>query len=216
MHDLRPYPIKQHLLCVLPLSLTIALLWLMVGPDSSVVDFFSVHREAYPGLTRFMQIITTWAIMLLFILYALLLLSAWRNKNTSIRNFVLCAAAGFLAALILCEVCKTAIGRQRPLTGDGFVPFSFTDANRSFPSGHTTRIVASALPLAQQYGVVLLPLALGCLVALVGFSRIYLGWHYPSDIFGGIIAGSIGGYVFWRVSRSPMASKLFSRLVRFR
>ena len=216
MRNLNSYPIRQHLLCVLPLLLTILLLWLVVGPDSSVADFFSAHRETSPGLTSSMQIITTWATVPLFLFYAVLLLSAWRTKNTSLRNFVLGAAAGFFAVFVLCEICKIIVGRQRPFTGYGFVPLSLTDSHHSFPSGHTSRILSSALPLAQQYGNVLLPLALGCLVALVGFSRVYLGWHYPSDLFGSLIAGSIGGYIAWRVSRSSTAQKLFARLVPFR
>jgi undecaprenyl-diphosphatase len=164
--------------------------------------FFSACREAHPGLTRAMQVITDWANIPLYILYALLILSAWRSNNASLRGFVLGAAAGFLAACVLSETCKITIGRQRPMAGNGFAPFSFVNANHSFPSGHTTRIVASTLPLACRYGNVLLPLALGCLAALVGFSRVYLSWHYPSDILGGLITGSIGGYVAWRVSRS--------------
>jgi undecaprenyl-diphosphatase len=202
MRGLDSYPVKQHFLCALPLVLTMLLLWLTAGSDSSVTAFFSDYRETHPGLTRVMQIITSWANAPLYILYALLLLAARRNKNAPLRNFVLGAAVGFLVAFVLGEICKITIGRQRPLAGDGFAPFSFTNANHSFPSGHTTRIVASALPLAHRYGNVLLPLALGCLAALVGFSRVYLSWHYPSDILGGLIAGSIGGYVAWRVSRS--------------
>jgi len=207
MYGLDSYPIKRHLLCVLPLVLTMFLLWFMVGPDSSMAAYFAAHREAHPALTRAMQIITTWANAPLYIFYAVLLLSAWRNKSMPLRNFVLGAAAGFLVAFILCEICKIAVGRQRPLTGNGFAPFSFTNANHSFPSGHTTRILSSALPIAHRYGNILLALTLGCLIALVGFSRVYLSWHYPSDILGGLIMGSIGGYVAWRVSRSSWLLK---------
>lgn len=196
------YPIKQHLLCGLPPLLIIVLLWVMVGSDSAMTPFFSAYRETHPGLTRFMQIITDWANIPLYILYTLLFLAAWRNKNASLRHFVLGAVAGFLAALALSEICKITVGRQRPLAGDGFMPFSFTKDYHSYPSGHTTRIVSSILPLAQRYGNVLLPLTLGCLAALVGFSRVYLSWHDPSDILGGFITGSIGGYVAWRVSCS--------------
>ena len=203
MRGLDPYPIKRHLLCALPLLLTIALLWILVGPDASMTAFFSAQREAHPNLTHAMQIVTTWANVPLCLFYAVLFLSAWRNKNAPLRNFVLGAAAGFLIALVLGEICKITVGRQRPLAGSGFAPFSFTDANHSFPSGHTTRIVSSTLPLAHRYGKgLLLPLALGCLAALVGFSRVYLSWHYPSDILGGLVTGGIGGYVAWRVSRS--------------
>ena len=195
------YPLKRHVFCVLPLVLTIILLWVVVGPDASMTAFFSAQREMHPDLTRAMQIITTWANIPVYMLYALLFLSAWRKNNVSLRNFVLGAIAGCFAAFVLNEVCKITFGRQRPLVGNGFEPFSFTNANHSFPSGHTTRIVAAILPLAQRYGDVLLPLALGCLAALVGFSRVYLSRHYPSDILGGLITGSIGGYVAWRVSR---------------
>jgi undecaprenyl-diphosphatase len=194
------------MLCALPLVLTLVLLWVAVGSDASMAAFFSAHREAHPGLTRVMWIITTCANLPLLLIYALLLLSALRRKDASLRNFVLGAAAGFLAALVLGEICKISVGRARPLAGDGFAPFSLTDANHSFPSGHTTRIVSSALPLACRYGTVLLPLALGCLAALVGFSRVYLSWHYPSDVLGGLVTGSIGGYVAWRVSRSSRFS----------
>jgi undecaprenyl-diphosphatase len=196
------YPFKRHLLCVLPLVLTIVLLWAAVGPDSSMAAFFSAQREAHPGLTRIMQVITTWANLPVFLLYALLLLAALRKKDASLRKFVIGAAAGFFAAFVLGEICKISVGRARPLVGDGFTPFSFANANHSFPSGHTTRIVSSTLPLACRYGHVLLPLALGCLAALIGFSRVYLSWHYPSDVLGGLVTGSIGGYVAWRVFRS--------------
>jgi len=202
MRCLDSYPIKRHLLCALPLLLIIALLWAVVGPDASMTAFFAAYREAHPDLTRAMQLITAWANIPVYMLYAFLLLSAWRNKNAPLRNFVLGAAAGFLVAFVLGEICKITVGRQRPPAGSGFAPFSFTDANHSFPSGHVTRIVALTLPLARRYGNVLLPLALGCLAALVGFSRVYLSRHYPSDILGGLITGSIGGYVAWRVSRS--------------
>lgn len=60
--------------------------------------------------------------------------------------------------------------------------------DHSFPSGHTTAIFASTVPYMIAYPVltaVLLPLA-----CTVGFSRIYLGLHYPSDVLAGAVIGS--------------------------
>jgi undecaprenyl-diphosphatase len=34
----------------------------------------------------------------------------------------------------------------------------------------------------------------GCLLALLGFSRIYLGWHHPSDVFFGWALGGVAGF----------------------
>ncbi len=60
--------------------------------------------------------------------------------------------------------------------------------SRSFPSGHTAAAVAFAsgagrvLPLA---GV-----ALHALAALVGYSRVHTGVHYPGDVLAGAVLGS--------------------------
>ncbi|SET93219.1 phosphatase PAP2 family protein [Paenibacillus sp. NFR01] len=60
--------------------------------------------------------------------------------------------------------------------------------DHSFPSGHTTAIFASTVPYMMAFpplAVILLPLA-----CIIGFSRIYLGLHYPTDVFAGAVIGS--------------------------
>jgi len=58
----------------------------------------------------------------------------------------------------------------------------------SFPSGHALTSTVFSLILLNKYGyanfISLIPI-------LVGFSRIYLGVHYPSDVIFGIIFGSL-------------------------
>jgi len=57
----------------------------------------------------------------------------------------------------------------------------------SFPSGHTATSIAGALALARVW-----PSArwlLGGLAALIAFSRVYVGVHYPSDILAGAVLG---------------------------
>lgn len=71
-------------------------------------------------------------------------------------------------------------------------------ADHSFPSGHTTAIFALIVPFVINFpmlGTILLPIAF-----LVGYSRIYLGLHYPSDCAVGAIIGSLAGLltvIFW-------------------
>jgi undecaprenyl-diphosphatase len=60
--------------------------------------------------------------------------------------------------------------------------------DHSFPSGHTTAIFSVTVPLMctnPWLGPVLLPLA-----SLVGISRMYLGFHYPSDCLVGCFIGT--------------------------
>lgn len=62
-------------------------------------------------------------------------------------------------------------------------------ASRSFPSGHTAAAVAFATGAGQ-----ILPLAsvpLHALSALVGYSRVHTGVHYPGDVLAGAVLGAI-------------------------
>lgn len=67
----------------------------------------------------------------------------------------------------------------------------------SFPSGHSFSVLifyGMILFLCRHYfknrnAANLLTALLSCLIVLIGFSRIYLGVHYPTDVLGGWSAG---------------------------
>lgn len=63
----------------------------------------------------------------------------------------------------------------------------------SFPSGHSTAIASVTTVYALYF-----PAAAGPLLALallVGYSRIYVGLHYPSDVGAGLFLGSVCAYL---------------------
>jgi undecaprenyl-diphosphatase len=97
------------------------------------------------------------------------------------------------------EGVKFIVGRERPYVAhQAVLPFphdNFIDP--SFPSGHTAFAFGMAFLLAQRYKTK--RVLFYCAAVLVGFSRMYLGMHYPSDVLGGIAFGLIIPYLLERV-----------------
>lgn len=93
---------------------------------------------------------------------------------------------------ILSQVLKHLVGRARPklIAVDGpfhFDPFSIKATFASFPSGHTVTVFATAMALS--YFAPRLRLWLFLVAALVAFSRLAIGAHYPSDVLAGAFLG---------------------------
>ncbi|WP_160309589.1 phosphatase PAP2 family protein [Rubrobacter aplysinae] len=98
--------------------------------------------------------------------------------------------AAVAGAWILAEASKHLFDRARPHDSDmGIAPLVKTPSSSSFPSGHSATAAAGAITLSAAYPVFApLLLAAGLLVML---SRIYLGVHYPSDVFVGGVIGVV-------------------------
>jgi undecaprenyl-diphosphatase len=107
----------------------------------------------------------------------------WRRP--AIFMYVL---AGVVVADATSYALRYAIGRDRP-------PVQFSEphalvhvpANPSFPSGHAATSFAGATLLAWLTPLPRVPLFV--LAALIAFSRIYDGVHYPLDVVGGAVLG---------------------------
>ncbi|MDQ6613875.1 MAG: phosphatase PAP2 family protein [Actinomycetota bacterium] len=104
------------------------------------------------------------------------------------------AAAGF--ASIVNTLAKRLVRRRRPrgLTTVAARHRGRTPRTSSFPSGHMASATAFAVAAASQA-----PLAApGLMVAAaaVGWSRMYAGRHFPSDVIGGAAIGATVGGAF--------------------
>ena len=107
-------------------------------------------------------------------------------------------AAGVGLPSLAVTILKRIIGRPRPLKLEGFglydfQPFNTDAAFAAFPSGHSTTIGAFAVVMA-----VLLPkyrAFFAAFAVLVGFSRVGVGAHHPSDVIAGLAFGAIGAFL---------------------
>lgn len=105
--------------------------------------------------------------------------------------------AMLLTDLLGNEFLKNAIARPRPCHVDKSVTLLVPcPTSYSFPSGHTANGFTAAVTIMAYYrkpGMVALLVA-----AIIAFSRMYLFVHYPTDILGGIILGTLDAlFVVW-------------------
>ncbi|WP_022660735.1 phosphatase PAP2 family protein [Paucidesulfovibrio longus] len=178
-----------------PLLLVLLLLGIRFGFDEhAVFAFFRTHRQAHPDFAAVFQFFTDAVNPAFYGVFLFLLIKAWKEKRPGLKRFVLVWIAVQLAvSLLAVRGIKSIIGRPRP----GEDPFFQTMTNRpsyhSLPSGHTTEAATTCTALGLRLGRTLPSLALGLLLALLGFSRVYLGWHHPSDVFFGWALGGVAG-----------------------
>ena len=106
-------------------------------------------------------------------------------------SILIALAVGFLVCNL---TLKPLVARVRPYDLTGFTGLLIEPlADFSFPSGHTIASFEMAVcvySFNKKYGIFALITA-----ALVGFSRLYLYVHYPTDVIAGAVFGIIIGWV---------------------
>ncbi|HMQ77350.1 MAG TPA: phosphatase PAP2 family protein [Flavobacteriales bacterium] len=147
------------------------------------------------GDTAALHWLTDSAAWVAYGLPACLLLFGWLRKHpdSTRRALVILASAG-IAALVV-NVLKFTIDRPRPFDVLPFVTKLAGGGGGSFPSGHTSDAFAAtlAITLLLRRWWVALPMFVWALA--VGWSRMALGVHYPSDVIVGAVIGALAALV---------------------
>lgn len=141
--------------------------------------------DVFRAITRLGNFITLFAVTLVAVVIF------WRRRERIDAAFVALAALG---AQVLSTGMKLGFRRDRPFFPDPLA----TESTFSFPSGHALVSLAVygsiALVLARRLTSriqrALLLGATALLVIAIGFSRLYLGVHFLSDVLAGYAAGA--------------------------
>ncbi|MDO4491024.1 MAG: phosphatase PAP2 family protein [Lachnospiraceae bacterium] len=178
--------------------------------EASILLWIQEHMRT-PALTGFMSFITSlgnsgwfWLVLSLLLLIAALMqqakirnpMNSGNHVNPFMRPALTCLLSMLLCFLIVNLFLKNAVARVRPYDRiPELVLLARKPKDFSFPSGHTAFSFASATALYLTGGEKNRPVTLFllALAALIGFSRLYLGVHYPTDVIAGAFLGWICG-----------------------
>ncbi|MEV6742380.1 phosphatase PAP2 family protein [Streptomyces sp. NPDC051104] len=135
--------------------------------------------------------------------FAVLMLVGWwkaRRRDSPTMTLALAVPVAVMAAFAVAEVVKKIVAEVRPcysLPHDYFVSACPARTDYAFPSGHTTvaaATVAALWLLDRRLATIAAAFAL-----LEGFTRVYLGDHYPHDVLGAALLAMPVAYLAARI-----------------
>jgi membrane-associated phospholipid phosphatase len=156
--------------------------------DRAVYD--AIAETTTPQLDRVMRRVSTaanYSRLSITIAAVLAATGGVRGRRAAVSGLASVAATSAVVNLLI----KPLGRRRRPdransgMAAAREVPMP---GSRSFPSGHTAAAVAFASGVARELPQARLPL--DALAALVGYSRVHTGVHYPGDVVAGALLGS--------------------------
>lgn len=161
---------------------------LPIGPGW--LRLFMIDITAFGGITGLVVIASIAAGYLLV------------RRQWAQAQFLVCATAG---GWIVSDLLKSFFNRPRPDLVDHLVEVH----SLSFPSGHAMNSAVVFLTLGALIArnhteratrIYILTVAI-LLTLIIGFSRIYLGVHWPSDVMAGWIVGGLWAGPCWLIAR---------------
>lgn len=131
----------------------------------------------------------------------LILGAGFIEKDKELKQKGLVVAESFLVTTLVATGLKHAINRPRPFETYPDIQKLSAGGSSSFPSGHTSDAfsTATSLSLAFPKWYVIAPSY--TYAALVGYSRMHLGVHYPSDVLAGAIVGAGSAYLSYKAQK---------------
>ena len=167
--------------------------------DQRIVLNLSNHRTE--AATKFMQYISnSTSYVSLGIPSGILLKGIILNSKTErqkgwyiLKTFAINSVETYLL--------KYTIDRKRPYDVNSKIIKASSGGSPSFPSGHCSEAFATAASLSLVYPKWYVIAPVFAWAGMVGFSRMYLGVHYPSDVLAGALLGCGSAWVMYKLNK---------------
>ncbi|MBI4417693.1 MAG: phosphatase PAP2 family protein [Ignavibacteriales bacterium] len=161
--------------------------------------FLSINSKQDPSSTGFVEVLDLSSLPSFAATPVGFLAVGILTDNNHTTQAGILTAASQLSAFGVTFLLKEAIARPRPFETLSSVKTKhlWSAGGYSFPSGHTSQAFAIATALSLHYRKPAISIPLFFWASAIGYGRIYLGVHYPSDVLGGMVIGSAAGLLVW-------------------
>ena len=145
------------------------------------------------------RLITDYAAPIAYGLPVLLLAYALIKKRKILKAKSIYVIQSAITALVIATLIKHIVNRPRPYVTYSFIEKITGGSSPSFPSGHTSDAftLAASLSFAFPRWYIIIPSYAWAMA--VGYSRMDLGVHYPSDVTASIIIGIFSAFVCYNL-----------------
>jgi undecaprenyl-diphosphatase len=150
-----------------------------------------IHHRWHPLNDVFVWLSKIGTYGIVWLVIGLVLAVIWRRTLPFVAVVLAVALADALASLL-----KVVVGGTRPSDKSSLITIPHS---HSFPSGHTA-VAFSAAGVLAAFVPRAAP-AFFVLAAAIGYSRIYIGVHWPLDVVGGAVIGILTALLLLAVAR---------------
>lgn len=133
-----------------------------------------------------------------------LLIVGFSTKNKTLQSQGWQALGGFVIGSAVTQITKRIVSKERPFIAK---PSLFVarvegeEPNYSFPSGHTSTAFSTATTLAINYRKWYVIAPAYAWAGAIGYSRMRLGVHYPSDVLAGAVTGAASAWLSYKIQK---------------
>lgn len=123
------------------------------------------------------------------------------KKDSSLKHQGIYIGETILVSAFVATALKKIIKRERPFITYPDIEKEGLGGSYAMPSGHTANAFSTATSLSMAYPKWYVITPAFAWAATVGYSRLHLGVHYPSDVVAGAFIGAGSAYFTYKVNK---------------
>ncbi len=181
---------KKYLIILLLLQ---AVTLFSQNKDIELLRKFNVNRNEQ--LDKTFKFITNTAAPITIATPAIIYGIGLIQKDSVTKRKALYIGASVITAAAITTILKYAVDRTRPFVTYTDIQKLTSAGSYSFPSGHTSDAFTFATSVSLAYPKWYVAAPAFVWAGAVGYSRMHLGVHYPSDVFAGACIGAGSAYL---------------------